>query len=134
MAGVLRRLAGVPWVPSPCLEVVIPPPERGLAVPRTTRCRACGAWRRAPEKQESPARARLCRPTGATGLEPATSGVTGDPTVSGRVAERGEKPAQTRFSLDSRVTANDAESGGFQPAWTRCGRVEIELRAGSEGF
>ena len=30
-----------------------------------------------PRKRQSPALARLGRPTGATGLEPATSGVTG---------------------------------------------------------
>ena len=61
---------------------------------------------------------------GATGLEPATSGVTGDPTVFGRIAEAEERPAQRGIPGRWRWKPNRASEGGFRAAWTRCGRAD----------
>src|SRR3954466_15816333 len=60
---------------------------------------------------------------GATGLEPATSGVTGDPTGFWRVAEVHETPAQGRFPNWFDEKRNDGPEGGFRASWTRCGRA-----------
>src|SRR4051794_29509484 len=80
-------------------------------------------------KQGNPAVAGLLCLTGATGLEPATSGVTGDPTGFGWSAEVQEIPGQQRFSIGSVEEPKRAPEGDFGTAWTRCGRVEIELRS-----
>jgi hypothetical protein len=55
--------------------------------------------------------------------------VTGDPTGFGRSAEVQEIPGQQRFPVGSVEEPNLLAEDGFSPAWTRCGRVEIELRA-----
>src|SRR3954471_1418896 len=63
-------------------------------------------------KQGNPAVAGSLCLTGATGLEPATSGVTGDPAGFRLDADTDEVPAQDRFSSGCPDERKQASEGG----------------------
>jgi hypothetical protein len=83
------------------------------------------------------ARAGLLCLTGATGLEPATSGVTGDPTSFRLGADTNEVPAYDGFSSRCPDEPRQASDGGFSSAWTRCGHAdgvfEVVIRVTDRG-
>src|SRR4051812_5191147 len=76
-----------------------------------------------PRNEKSPADAELLVATGATGLEPATSGVTRDSSGSVSAAQPDVLPAQERLPFRSDQVPKDADSDGFGTAWTRGGRA-----------